>query len=273
MSVLLDEWISGHGLPDTLVIDGHIHIGEWPHATTFNDVDEAVDQSLRLLDMNGVDAFCAVSGSYIFGLPDYHLGNDFLLSVWRRMPDRMVPFMSVNPNDTAEHIVDELNRMYGEGVRCIKLINAYQDRYPGNGPNLMKVYEFAASHHMLVFNHWWTEAEIGQIAAQFPEIDFVFAHYVGGYHDEIMKQFSNVHANMWWYGNMGWLERGIRQVGAERFMMGSDGFLNCLSVGIGPVVFANISDEEKRLILGLNVARLLDKVGALPEKIKKMAGL
>ena len=66
---------------------------------------------------------------------------------------------------------------------------------------------------------------------------------------------------------MGWLDHGIKEVGAEKFMMGSDGFLNSLSVGLGPVVFADISDDDKRLILGKTLAWLLNKVGALPESL------
>ena len=61
----------------------------------------------------------------------------------------------------------------------------------------------------------------------------------------------------------------LARIPAGKFMMGSDGFLNPLSVSIGPVVFAPIGDEEKRGILGLNVARLLDKAGALPEPLRK----
>ena len=67
----------------------------------------------------------------------------------------------------------------------------------------------------------------------------------------------------------GWLDRGIERIGAGKFIMGSDAFLNPMSVGIGPVVFAPISDEHKRMILGLTQARLLDKVGALPAEIKE----
>jgi uncharacterized protein len=268
MSTILEQWINGYGLPGTLVIDGHIHIGAWPHAATFNNVDEAATESIRFMDANGIDAVCALSGGYMQGLPDYHLGNDFLLAAWKRTPDRLIPFMSVNPNDARELILDELKRMYAAGVRGIKLLNSYQGQYPGDGPNLMALYEFAAAHKMLVVNHAWSESEIGKIAARFPEIDFIFAHYGGGFQDMVLKSHSNVYSNIWNYGGMGWLERGIRQVGAGKFMLGSDGFLNSLSVGIGPVVFADISDEDKRLILGLTIARLLDKVGALPERLK-----
>jgi uncharacterized protein len=270
MSVLLEQWMKGNGFPGALVIDGHIHISEWPHAATFRDVDEAVDESVKDMDANGVDAVCAVSGGYIWGLSDYRLGNDFLLAAWRRMPDRLIPFLGINPNDTRDHVLDELSRMHDAGVRCIKLINHYQGGYPGDGPNLMALYEFAARHGMLVFNHAWSEQEIRLIAGEYPQTDFIFGHYGGGYQDDVMLAFPNVYTNIWMYGSRGWLDRGIKRVGAHKFMYGSDGFLNALSVGIGPVVFAPLDDEEKRLVLGLTTARLVDKVGALPAQLKKL---
>ena len=270
MNDILANWKQGKGFPGTLVIDGHIHIGDWSHATTFFSVEEAVGESAAYLDANGVDAFCAVSGGYNIGPgADYRRGNDFLLAVWEKLKDRMIPFLSVNPNDTAENIMAELERMYSAGVRCIKLINAYQENYPGDGPNLMALYEFAAEHNMLVFNHGWAENVIRMISAQFPGTDFVLGHYGAVWQAEIMKERDNVHANFWNLGPLGWLERGIEIAGAGKFMAGSDGFLNPLSAGLGPVVFADISDEEKRMILGLNAARLVDKVGALPPAIKK----
>ena len=42
-----------------------------------------------------------------------------------------------------------------------------------------------------------------------------------------------------------------------------------MSVGLGPVVYAPIPDEEKRLILGITMAQLLGKVGVLPAWIKR----
>ena len=267
MSELLDSWIRGEGLPDTLVIDGHIHVGEWPLSSTFDSVDEAVEKSVVLMDANGVDAVVSVGGGYMYPATDYRLGNDFLLEVCGRLSDRMIGFVCVNPNDTKENVIAELDRMYDAGVRGIKLINSYQERYPGDGPNLMAVYEYATEHNMLVFNHHWEQEAIMNVSAQFPDTTFIFAHY-GAHCDAVMEARENVHANIWGYGNLGWLDRGIAKLGAERFMMGSDGFMNPLACGIGPVVFAPISDEEKRLILGLNLARHLDKVGALPAPLK-----
>lgn len=268
MSELIDSWCSGVGLPDTLVIDGHIHIGEWPHATTFHSAEEAISESTAFMDANGADMCCAQSGGYMWAGTDYRLGNDFLLDVCRGLPDRMVGFMNVNPNDTLENGLAELERMYTAGIRCIKLLNAYQHAYPGDGPNLMALYAYADEHNMLVFDHSWTVDEIMKISKEFPNTNFIFGHYGHG-QNEVLKERKNVYANIWGYGSAGWLDYGYKEVGAEKFIMGSDGFLNSMSVGIGPVVFGDISDDEKRLVLGITQARLLDKVGVLPTWIKE----
>jgi len=268
MSEILENWISGRGLPEVMVIDGHVHLGEWPYAPTFHSVEEAAEESAAFMDANGVDAICAQGGGYMFSGSDYRLGNDFLLEVCRKVPDRIIGFMSLNPNDTRDHLLAELDRMFRAGIRCIKLINSYQEGYPGDGPNLMAVYEYAAERRMLVFNHSWGANEILGISAEFPDTDFIFGHYSDSL-DPVLKARGNVYTNIWNLGSLGWLDRGIRNVGAEKFIFGSDAFLNLMSVGIGPVVFAPIPDEHKRMILGLTQARLLDKVGALPESIKE----
>lgn len=268
MSEILRNWKEGHGLPGVLVIDGHTHIGDWPHATSYHSVEEAVEKSVAFMDANGIDAACSMSGGYILGGSDYRLGNDFLLAVEKRIPERLIGFAHVNPNDAHAAILAELDRVFDSGIRGIKLINAYQENYPGNGPNLMAVYEYAANRGMLVLNHFWTEEVLMKISEEFPEVDFICGHY-GGNYDPVLKARENVYANIWGYGSYGWLDRGIKNVGAGKFLFGSDAFLNPMSVGIGPVVFAPISDSDKRLILGLTMARLLDKVGSLPASLKR----
>jgi uncharacterized protein len=271
MNALLDSWKSGNGFPDTLVIDGHIHIGKWRHAATFACVDEAVAESQAYCNAHGVDAFCAMGGGTFHPGYDYREGNDFLLEVWNRLKDRLIPFFNINPNDSKKNIMDELGRMHKAGMRCIKLHNSHQENYPGDGPRLMELFEFADAHRMLVFNHAWNPDVILKISKEFPRTDFVYGHYGSwqGNQDEVLRKRENVYTNVWCLDRLGWLEQGIKKVGAHKFMFGSDGFLNPLSVGIGPVVFASISDEDKRHILGINVARLLDKVNALPDSVRK----
>jgi len=267
MSEILRRWRAGEGLPGVLVIDGHTHVGEWPHGPNFQTIDEMAASVPAVMDANGVDAACVMSGGYMWNGTDHRPGNDVLIEITRRLPDRIIPFAHVNPNNPVGEIIAELERCFAAGMRCIKLINAYQF-YPGDGPNLMAVYRFAAERNMLILDHSWTAEEITRIAAEFPRIDFIFGHY-GSRQDDILIEFDNVYANIWSLGSLGFLERGVARVGPHKFLYGSDAFMNPISVGIGIVVYADLPDDHKRLILGRTQARLLEKVGALPATLRE----
>lgn len=271
MSTILQNWQAGRGLPGVLVIDGHTHIGRWHIPLTFLDgqTPETAAESARIqMDANGVDACCALPTGYYQTGGDYRLGNDFLMQAAALLPDRVIPFPSLNPNDTRTNIMAELERMTAAGARCLKLVNALQQHYPGDGPNLMAVYEYATAHNMPILNHYWSVNELRTIASRFPDLVLICGHYRSE-QDTILSEFPNVYANIWGYSSYGWLDRGFREVGAHRFLFGSDAFLNPVSVGIGPVVHADIPDEAKKQVLGLTMARILDRAGALPAAIKK----
>jgi predicted TIM-barrel fold metal-dependent hydrolase len=68
---------------------------------------------------------------------------------------------------------------------------------------------------------------------------------------------------------MGWLDRVIAEAGPGKIMLGSDAFMNAMTVGIGPVLHAPVTDEERRQMLGLTLARLLDRAGVLPEALRE----
>jgi predicted TIM-barrel fold metal-dependent hydrolase len=269
-SELVAAWREGRGLPGVLVIDGHIHLGEWPSHETFATVEEVPEQAVRAMDANGVDAICVVGGGHMQSGSDHRIGNDRLLRWWRALPDRIIPFFHVNPNDSREGVLAECRRMLDHGMRGIKLINAYQEGYPGDGPNLMAVYEFAARNSMILFNHHWSYVELDTLAPRFPETPFVGAH---GGPPALLRKHPNVYANMWTYGPMGWLDRVIAEAGPGTIMLGSDAFMNAMTVGIGPVLHAPVTDDERRMMLGLTLARLLDRADILPEALrKKIAG-
>lgn len=265
MSTILEEWREGRGLPGVLVIDGHTHIGEWPHGPCFDRIEQAAEESVAVMDAYGVDAACVLSGGYMFSNGcDYRVGNDLLLQCVRRAPGRLIPFACINPNDSPGAIAAELDRMYGEGVRAIKLWNEPLG-YPGDGPNLLALYEYAQEHNMLVLNHQWPEDVLRRMAARFPGATFIRAH--GGASAQ-SHELANVYDNIWSLWPLGTIESGIRRYGPEKILFGSDAFMNDPAVGIGMVVYAAIPDERKRLILGLNMARLLDRVGILPPSLR-----
>ena len=271
MSEILERWRAGEGLPDVLVIDGHTHVGEWPSGANFDSIDEAARGSVAAMDANGVEAACVLSGGYMGPSNDYTFGNDMLIELVARVPERLIGFAHVNPCDGRDNILAELERVEKGGIRCLKLINGYQG-YPGDGPNMMAIYAFAAEHNMLILNHQWSADEMANIAPEFPSVDFIQGHYGGGW-EYTMEKYPNVYTSIWNLGDLGFLERGIRHAGPEKFMFGSDAFMNPVSVGVGLVVYADVPDDHKRLVLGLNMARLLKKAGALPQALEQKAGL
>ena len=262
MSAILEQWRRGEGLPDVLVIDGHTHPYRW--SPGFGSPREAAAEMLRLMDDYCVDASCLMSGDYMHNGDDFRLGNDFLLGVCRHDPERLIPFAHVNPNFDLNIISAELERMYGAGVRAIKLLNAYQN-YPGDGPHLMAVYAFAQERDMLVLNHFWSEDEIHTITRRFPKLVMIRGH---GGASAISCTYENVHDNIWSLHRLGAIESGIQRFGPEKILFGSDAALNDPAVGIGLVVYADISDEAKKAVLGLNMARLLDWAGLLPSSLR-----
>jgi len=267
MSGILDRWRAGEGLGDVLAIDGHTHVGEWPHGANYESMDAMAAGVSAVLDANGVDAACVMSGGYMWGGTDYRVGNDLLVELWRRLPERVIPFAHVNPNDALEEVLAELDRVRRAGVRGIKLLNAYQN-YPGDGPNLMATYDFAAEGGMVILNHSWTNEELAMLAERHPRLDLICGHY-GRRLDPLLKRYPNVYTNIWSLNPLGVVEAAFRELGPEKFLMGSDAFMNPMSVGIGLVVYARIPDDHKRMILGVNQARVLDKVGALPKTLRR----
>ncbi len=265
MTSIRDAWRQGQGLPDVLVIDGHAHLGEWPHGANFQDAEEAAAEAVAIMDANGVHAACILTGGYWVNGSDYRLGNDFLLDCVRRAPDRLIPFAHVNALDDRASMLAELARMEGEGVRCLKLYNVPQG-YPGDTPNLLALYEYAQERRWLILNHQWSEAELGRLALDFPEVTFIRGH---GGASRLSRGLANVYDNIWALWPLGTIEEGIRRFGPEKVLFGSDAFMNPPSVGIGMVVYAAVPDEHKRMILGLNMARLLERAGALPAPLRR----
>lgn len=260
MNTLQQNWQAGRGFPDTLVIDGHIHFDGGFCGQAWDGVAPAAEYALRVLDANGVDLACILGGGFYGPGNDYTRGNDDLLEFCRRAPDRFIGFAHFIPNDTEAGLDAELERTFAMGFRCIKLLNAYQENHPGNSPKMMRIYRFAARHNMLILNHYWTPEVLDSIAREFPTVNFIAGHW---YPNAVLR-LPNVYCNLWGLLPIGEFERGVKEYGADKFLMGSDAFLNPITVGLGLVAQANLPDIDKRKILGLTQARLLHAVGVLP---------
>jgi predicted TIM-barrel fold metal-dependent hydrolase len=241
------------------IIDCHGHLGHFSQARVI-PVDAAA--MLAAMDRAGVERICL--SSFLSIGPDCRTGNQMVAEAVAHYPDRFIGYAVVNPN-RPEEIEPELDRCFETpGMRAIKLHPAFH-QYPIDGPGYRTVFEYAAQHRLPVLNHEWGRPEfLERLSADRPEIRFIIAHtgFWNGRtsfaYAQVVSTRDNVFVDLA-YSNIFHeaLERLVVIVGASRIVFGSDFPLHDLAYQLGRVLFAKVSESDKRLILGGNMLRIL----------------
>lgn len=256
-------------LDDILVIDCHGHNGHSWHWIPYNDAPGII----TTMDRVGIDMFCISSMQALAG--DYRVGNDEIIALTEKYPDRFIGYAVANPRYVNE-IEAELERCFQyEGVRGIKIHpTTYVHSYPINGPNYEPVWEFAKRHNCPVLTHAGPRSErhtcgpdlIADVARRHPQVNLIIGH-AGSYdswqalddHIQVVQRHDNLFLDI---STMNRFYRSIdymvEKVGGEKVLFGSDGPFHSIIAEFGVVVYARISEEAKRNVLGLNMARLLN---------------
>ena len=245
--------LGGLGLPfeDELIVDAHTHLGGYfnLYHIPFGDVLSIV----RQLDRLGIDKVCTFSFAGVNS--DFTLGNDLVAQAVRKCPDRVVGYATLNANYPAEWIA-ELERCRKGGLEGIKLICEYQGTTTEK-TDFSPVYEYADDHGMIMLNHYWGRPEfLDGLAERYPHACFIIGHYSTQY-AEVLRKRRNVIQCTCAALMFGDIEKLVELVDADKIVYGSD--LTDLDgpFGLAPILYAKISDEDKRKILGLNMQKLL----------------
>lgn len=251
----------GIPLSDELVIDAHCHMGRW---FNFNIPANTAADMVAQMDRLGIRACIAAHHSSIG--PDFRYGNDEVLRAIEEFPGRIYGYATVNPHYGDEELTDELERCISAGMVGIK-IHPDLHQYPADGPKYTCVWEFANDHCLPLLCHTTTGGYNGvnmfrALAEKYPNMKIILGH--SGFGSEGADQAIQAvleHPNIYMdiaqstimYGT---LERMVRQGGAERVLFGSDMPFLDPRPQIGRVACAKISDDEKRLVFGLNASKV-----------------
>ncbi len=142
-------------------------------------------------------------------------------------------------------------------------------------PNFLPLVERIAEYNGVIMQHTWfqtggkpgpgasTPAELAELAAKFPEQKFLCAHAGGEWQKGIraVRDSENILVETSGFdATAGFIEMAVRELGAERIVFGSHLPSRSLGTELGKVIGADISEEDKRLILGENYRRLLRRV-------------
>lgn len=192
----------------------------------------------------------------------------------RRWPERMLGFIQLNAHDVPGSL-----RALDRWLRDGPMKGVY---FPGGAPaglncahpNLEPLVARIAELGGAIMMHTWfktneeagphgsTPSDLARLAAKFPRQTFICAHAGGNWElglravraaPNIVVETSGFDATA------GFIEMAVRELGAERIVFGSHLPSRSLGTELGKVLFARISEEEKRLILGGNFRRLLGR--------------
>jgi predicted TIM-barrel fold metal-dependent hydrolase len=218
------------------------------------------------MDLCGIDT-TIISPHVCIG-PDYKLGNRHAYAAAAKFPGRIVPFVTVNPNYGAAEIRGEI--AYWEangGIQAFKL-HPSTHHCPASGEDYFPVYEYAQEHSLPILSHCWdgdaygSASVLSDLAGKYPQASFIIGHSASGW--PILDQASaeaarraNVYLDL--TGSRlirGLLEDMVSRVGAERVLFGTDNPFIDPRPGLGRVLMARLSDDDKRNILGLNAKEL-----------------
>lgn len=223
------------------LIDAHAH---FYHAgagrADWMDVNAA---RFRAGDQIGVTYHVAsILGTYGFSSPTYFpspgdvaCGNDAMLDLCAREPERVRMLVTVNPN-YAVHAIGEIERCVSRGAVGVKLLASRR----ADDPILDPIIEVASWRGLPVLHHIWQHrrrewpsqeisdgADLARLARRHPKANFILAHIGGG--GDYMHTFPaiadcpNIHPDLSGSGvDRGMLDSAIEALGPQRLLWGCD---------------------------------------------------
>ncbi len=197
---------------------------------------------------------------------------ELILKPFERWPNMLLGMIQLNANDTRASL-DALNRWLRDGP----MLGVY---FPGSGPGALTcndrkfhpLIERISELRGVIMQHTWfktggkqgagesTPSELAQLAGRFPEQEFLCAHAGGEWQRGIraVRDSPNVLVETSGFdAAAGFIEMAVRELGAKRVVFGSHLPSRSLGTELAKIISSQISEEQKRQILGENYRRLL----------------
>lgn len=199
---------------------------------------------------------------------------DITLKAMERWPNLLLGMIQLNGNDVQASL-DALNRWLRDGP----MLGVY---FPGGGvgaltcthPNFHPLIERITELRGVIMQHTWfvtggkqspgasTPSELAEVAAKFPEQKFICAHAGGEWQRGIRAVQGSPNILVETSGfdaSAGFIEMAVRELGPERIVFGSHLPSRSLGTELSKVIAADISEADKRLILGENFRNLIQR--------------
>jgi predicted TIM-barrel fold metal-dependent hydrolase len=240
-----------------MIIDAHCHLGPY---------GRRVWTATRLIaDMDAWKIDRAVVFPTGGHKPtDYSKENDQVLNAVRRHPSRLIGFARVNPHFGSDSVV-EVERAVSKGMRGVKL-HPTMEVFPANSSLVHPIMEAASRLKVPVLIHtgvppYALPSQVADVASRFPEVKVIMGH-MGGSGLAIdaapsAKRTENLLLETSGVARRLAIEEAVRSLGAHRVVFGSDWPYSHPGPEITKIRILEITEDERRRVLGGNMAELL----------------
>lgn len=251
-----------------MIWDLHTHLKQ---VLRGNTIAEKAAHLIEVGDRHGIDRFCVFLG---IGNRDLNptpeiltVHNNEVLEAITAHPDRLFGFVYLNPNHVKKSL-DELERCVADGpMTGIKLLVARKCSDPRIDPIIQR----AAELNAIIFQHTWhkssgnlpeesTPEDLAILAARFPDVPFICGHTGGNWERGIAAVRGSPNVSLGFGGfdpTAGATEMAVREMSAKRVIFGSDAPGRSYASQLAKVLGADISQQDKDLILGQNLKNMM----------------
>ena len=245
---------------------------------SYRDFEGDMKRSQRAIEIGNIEKLCYFAHVGIGTTTDAAFEKsrretpDLISAPLKRWPEKLLGMIHLNANDVSASL-DALNHWIRDG----QMLGVY---FAGGGPgslpcthkNFNPLIERIAELKAVIMQHTWhvtggktspghsIPSELAELAARFPEQQFICAHAGGEWEKGIcaVRDSPNILVETSGFdATAGFIEMAMRELGPERIVFGSHLPSRSLGTELGKIVGANIPDEARKLILSGNFRRLL----------------
>ena len=193
-----------------------------------------------------------------------YVDNEYVYSLVKKYPNRLLQYFWVNPNYPSlyEFLEEKYKIMSFVGIKLHQCLTKFSNKDEG----MKIVSKFAYDKKLPVFIHLYNFKEIRRfvkLAREFPQTNYIVAHMMGF---EIIsrkgKDLKNVYFDVSTYFIVSnkRIKKALKLFGNDKVLLGSDSPTGdrCLELNIKKIKDSNLTEKQKKMILGDNLAKLLN---------------
>ena len=247
-----------------VVIDGHTHFAGPGKGFPPNTVEDL----LAIMDGNGIDSIVTCAPYSSIGKDrTYDDANRFLAESMSEAPERIIGFLRVNPH-LREHALRSIeDGVKNQGFKGVK-VHPRNEAFAINSEELaFPIAELASKLNVPILIHtgepdtygFAQPTLVGDLADSFPDLTLIIGHMGKRLYEDaicVARWFDNIILETSFRSHRD-IARAVKRVGANRVVYGSDMPFGVPDIEMMKVRLADITPEEKGLVLGDSMARVL----------------